>query len=559
MNLTNLWNRAIKHSVFNRSVDGAPGAMRQAVRPFGQPRSAPPQPCPVRRGARACLALLAAAALLALAAPAQAQTEVWTATLTPADLSGGILGCSNSVSTARCSSTSVLSEDSFNYDSTDYNITALLLRPDGQFELQLDAELTTNTAADLTLVVGSTSLVLADGDIAVQTRIWSSSGVSLTSGTDIAVKLTASGSDEATTEAAVLVSNFGQAHVGSTAYASTRVVGTFMTGDSAATLTSIEFELFAGAGIALPSATLYTGSVSGGERPDTLPVLTRGTMVATLTAPSTTLTVSKQLVTYTTTTSLAASTFYLVVLEITGTLTGFNEVAYGSVDTGEASGWTIGGWASGNLSPYFYRTDHTLKIRVNGTTVGTATTPPRRRPPPPPGDVVGYLENPGAASFQSGIGVISGWVCDAEEVEIVLNGEPQEAAYGTARLDTEAVCGDSDNGFGLLFNWNLLGDGEHEVVALVDGVELDRATVTVTTLGTEFLRDVTGTCTAADFPTGDETVTLAWQQTQQNFVIAEGAAPAGANRAGTPGVGYLENPGTQLLSERHRGAVGLGV
>ena len=155
----------------------------------------------------------------------------------------------------------------------------------------------------------------------------------------------------------------------------------------------------------------------------------------------------------------------------------------------------------------------------------------------------GYLENPGAASFQSGIGVISGWVCDAEEVEIVLNGEPQEAAYGTARLDTEAVCGDSDNGFGLLFNWNLLGDGEHEVVALVDGVELDRATVTVTTLGTEFLRDVTGTCTAADFPTGDETVTLAWQQTQQNFVIVDGMPPTGENRAGTPGVGYLENPG----------------
>ena len=155
----------------------------------------------------------------------------------------------------------------------------------------------------------------------------------------------------------------------------------------------------------------------------------------------------------------------------------------------------------------------------------------------------GYLENPGAASFQSGIGLISGWVCDAEEVEITLNGEPQEAAYGTARLDTEAVCGDADNGFGLLFNWNLLGDGAHEVVALVDGVELDRATVTVTTLGAEFLRDVTGTCTAADFPTMDETVTLAWQQTQQNFVIVDGMPPTGENRMGTPGVGYLENPG----------------
>ena len=157
--------------------------------------------------------------------------------------------------------------------------------------------------------------------------------------------------------------------------------------------------------------------------------------------------------------------------------------------------------------------------------------------------VPGFLENPGANSFQSGIGLISGWTCDADEVEIVLNGEPQEAAYGTARLDTEAVCGDTDNGFGLLFNWNLLGDGEHEVVALVDGVELDRATVTVTTLGAEFLRDVTGTCTAADFPTGDETVTLAWQQTQQNFVIVDGAMPSGATRTGRAGVGYLENPG----------------
>ena len=158
--------------------------------------------------------------------------------------------------------------------------------------------------------------------------------------------------------------------------------------------------------------------------------------------------------------------------------------------------------------------------------------------------VQGYLENPGADSFQSGVGLLSGWVCDADMVEIELNGMPQEAAYGTERLDTASVCRDTDNGFGLLFNWNLLSDGEHEVVALVDGVELDRATVTVTTLGTEFLRDVTGTCEVADFPTMDETVTLVWQQRQQSFVIVDGPAPAGpTNRMGTPGEGYLENPG----------------
>ena len=79
--------------------------------------------------------------------------------------------------------------------------------------------------------------------------------------------------------------------------------------------------------------------------------------------------------------------------------------------------------------------------------------------------LAGYLENPGAVSFQSGVGVLSGWVCTADLVEIALNGTVQEAAYGTERVDTADICGDTDNGFGLLFNWNLLGAGEHTVVA----------------------------------------------------------------------------------------------
>ena len=133
---------------------------------------------------------------------------------------------------------------------------------------------------------------------------------------------------------------------------------------------------------------------------------------------------------------------------------------------------------------------------------------------------VGYLENPGPNSFQSGIGVISGWVCAAAAVTITLGDLlPQVAGYGTERVDTEAVCGDTDNGFGLLFNWNLLGAGTHEVVASVDGEELGRVTVQVTTLGTGFLRGVEGECVVEDFPLPGETVTLEWQQNSQNFVI----------------------------------------
>ena len=140
-----------------------------------------------------------------------------------------------------------------------------------------------------------------------------------------------------------------------------------------------------------------------------------------------------------------------------------------------------------------------------------------------PEALIGFLENPGHRSFQSGIGVISGWICDAEEIEIVFNGDysdPYRVGYGTRRSDTEGRCGDRNNGFGLLFNWNLLGDGEHEVVALVDGVELGRATVTVTTLGEEFLRGANeGHTWTLRFPSDASSTSIRWSESRQNFVI----------------------------------------
>ena len=38
---------------------------------------------------------------------------------------------------------------------------------------------------------------------------------------------------------------------------------------------------------------------------------------------------------------------------------------------------------------------------------------------------------------RSGISVISGWVCDAEEITIELNGTAWKAGYGTTRTDTQ--------------------------------------------------------------------------------------------------------------------------
>ena len=153
----------------------------------------------------------------------------------------------------------------------------------------------------------------------------------------------------------------------------------------------------------------------------------------------------------------------------------------------------------------------------------------------------GAFENPPDQSAQSGIGVLSGWVCEAETIEFELNGERHEAAYRTERLDTESVCGDTDNGFGMLYNWNRLGDGTHTVRVLVDGQEFDTATIRVTTLGEEFRRGLQGEAVLQDFPRAGQDSRLVWQEAQQNFVIATGSGGGtGSHRDTTQAV--LENP-----------------
>ncbi|MCY4386488.1 MAG: hypothetical protein OXC18_05205 [Desulfurellaceae bacterium] len=158
----------------------------------------------------------------------------------------------------------------------------------------------------------------------------------------------------------------------------------------------------------------------------------------------------------------------------------------------------------------------------------------------PPGK---FLENPRPRSFQSGIGVISGWVCEADEVVIEIDGQAWPAAYGTARADTAEVCGDSNNGFGLLFNWNLLGDGTHTIRALADGVEFRQATFTVTTLGEEFVRGVMGEAEVMDFPDGGTDARLVWEQSLQNFMLAPPEGSPAARPAEQPDPRkFLENP-----------------
>ena len=75
------------------------------------------------RPARAAAMLLAAfAALVTLPLQAQAQTEIWSGTLTVRD-SSGVLGCSNGFANNFCSD--YLNDDDFTHDSTDYAFTTI--------------------------------------------------------------------------------------------------------------------------------------------------------------------------------------------------------------------------------------------------------------------------------------------------------------------------------------------------------------------------------------------------------------------------------------------------
>jgi len=131
------------------------------------------------------------------------------------------------------------------------------------------------------------------------------------------------------------------------------------------------------------------------------------------------------------------------------------------------------------------------------------------------------LENPESGSFKSGISLVSGWKCSATQITVAFDSSPPfDVAYGTARADTQSVCGQPNTGFGLLFNFNLLGNGQHTVHVLDGGVEFASATFTVTTLGEDFVRGLSGSFLLEPFPNSGRGVTVQWEEASQSFVIA---------------------------------------
>ena len=144
------------------------------------------------------------------------------------------------------------------------------------------------------------------------------------------------------------------------------------------------------------------------------------------------------------------------------------------------------------------------------------------------------LENPANDSLYSGIGVISGWKCTANGTLTVRfnGGDPVPLAYGNERVDVRGAgaCPGANVGFVSIWNWANLGAGEHTAVVYDAGVEFARSAFRVESLGTEFLRGVTGEGVVRNFPSPNTDVVLRWEEPIQQFVVAQvsdGGAAAG--------------------------------
>ena len=129
------------------------------------------------------------------------------------------------------------------------------------------------------------------------------------------------------------------------------------------------------------------------------------------------------------------------------------------------------------------------------------------------------VENPTANSTQSGISLISGWVCNATKIEVMVDSlAAVQIPYGTPRGDAQVTCnGRLNTGFGALINWNDLGDGPHVVKVLADGQQIASIPISVVSFGVSFLRNTSHVVTTAF---GGCVATLQWRESQQNFAIA---------------------------------------
>ena len=142
---------------------------------------------------------------------------------------------------------------------------------------------------------------------------------------------------------------------------------------------------------------------------------------------------------------------------------------------------------------------------------------------------LGSLENPVAGSTESGIGVISGWHCTATNITATIDGASLgKAGSGTGRGDTASVCGRSNTGYSLLFNYNELTPGSHSLSLYADGQLLEiRQFNSVRSGDAPFVTGLVSRWSLPNFPSTGKTASIDWSQAKQSFVVTQitGSSP----------------------------------
>ena len=132
------------------------------------------------------------------------------------------------------------------------------------------------------------------------------------------------------------------------------------------------------------------------------------------------------------------------------------------------------------------------------------------------------LEAPREGQTCTGVGIIRGWACEAQNIAVSVNGGPRiPTATGNPRGDTRATCGHEDTGFVLLVNWNNFGPGMHTLEVFTDGRLTVTRTVEVITFGEPFLRNLDGEWTLQDWPEPGTDTVVAWNEAAQNIEIVD--------------------------------------
>ena len=140
------------------------------------------------------------------------------------------------------------------------------------------------------------------------------------------------------------------------------------------------------------------------------------------------------------------------------------------------------------------------------------------------------LEIPTPHTTVSGIGMISGWKCEAGVLTVRFDGgAPLPLLHGAERADVlnAGACDHATVGFLSIMNWGNLDDGEHTAVVYDDGVEFGRSVFTVRRFRDAFVKGAALTLPVQDFPHQGENAVFTWSQATQHLELADafGASP----------------------------------